>query len=743
MVGQRKARAGQLPSPAVDDLPWSLWTQKASQGRQHPFSSNHFFILQVIGFAVRLLFRTSSCDRERQERHVLLFPVYQSAESPAISSVGLGRAPQEMVRERKSRSRKSIGPVSTPQNTAIEAEKPVENGKKHLNGEVRNGKKISESEKELSRPLGDREKEPTTAKSETKAAQKNKSSGGSQCVLLTQGIMANDHVKIDSVIRNLNNEIINATLRDLQPMQVLPLLKIIESRLKTRNAADIRPTIRWAQVAFSVHMPYLSSLPNLEKEIGGLMGWLRARVGHHRELMSLHGKISTIADLIKRRTNNVVIVQQPLVVFNNDVDSDSEDFDTIASDDDGESSEDDWWEDNELKDENQEDGEDDGASDDDDDDDSEMDADSAGSGGSGSENDDNESDEDMEHPPHPHIKISQIAEESIGNPLWSLEIHQESLMRNGLAPAPNIPNPRNAGRKKSNPVWEFFTDLRAHGLAGVRCRFCHWVTNDRSPTTMKFHLKRKHDTGPGGLWAICEEKINSQAPANYAPRVKKQPEDLLLKALTHSSPFPFNPFATAEIKLGAQDDFLAALIQQASQYANASTSPSANSNEGNASNENESLTSDSVFLSKLNSTYQSCKEEDSSSSSVSGSTSTSASSDFQLSDGSSIATLLQIATDSDLVFTFNARKLGEYCFESNAKNHKMVTLTDCGHEIRVSQLDSDEEIRVEMWRKSDWQQFTWAVRGTCLHFLKNEMPPPPSTAELFKLAADPPELSDT
>uniref|UniRef100_A0A1I7TYK1 BED-type domain-containing protein n=1 Tax=Caenorhabditis tropicalis TaxID=1561998 RepID=A0A1I7TYK1_9PELO len=266
----------------------------------------------------------------------------------------------------------------------------------------------------------------------------------------------------------------------------------------------------------------------------------------------------------------------------------------------------------------------------------------------------------------------------------------DTIMRTGLAPAPNIPNPRNAGRKKSNPVWEFFTDLRTHGLAGVRCRFCHWVTNDRSPTTMKFHLKRKHDTGPGGLWAICEEKINSQAPANYAPRVKKQPDDLLLKALTQPSAFSFNPFATAEIKLGAQDDFLTALIQQASQYANSSTSPSANSN----------------------------KEEDSSSSSVSGSTSTT-STEFHLNDGSSIAALLQIATDSDLVFTFNARKLGEYCFESDAKNKKMVTLTDCGNEIRVIQLENDEEIRVEMWRKSDWQQFTWAVRGSCLHFLKS------------------------
>ncbi|CAB3398898.1 unnamed protein product [Caenorhabditis bovis] len=293
----------------------------------------------------------------------------------------------------------------------------------------------------------------------------------------------------------------------------------------------------------------------------------------------------------------------------------------------------------------------------------------------------------------------------------------DAIIITSLAPAPNIPNPRNAGRKKSNPVWEFFTDLRTHGLAGVRCRFCHWVTNDRSPTTMKFHLKRKHDTGPGGLWAICEEKINSQAPANYAPRTKKTPEDMFLKALSQQSGLSsFNPFATAEVKMSAgQDDFLAALIQQASQYANSSTSPSANSNEGTNSNENETISlADSVFLNKLNNIYNNT-EEDSSSSSVSGITTNA---DFNLTDGSSIAALLQIATDSDLIFTFNSRKIGEYCFESNVKNSKMVTLIDCGNEIRVAQLENDDEIRVEMWRKSDWQQFTWAVRGTCLHFLK-------------------------
>ncbi|MFH4984747.1 hypothetical protein AB6A40_011456 [Gnathostoma spinigerum] len=84
-----------------------------------------------------------------------------------------------------------------------------------------------------------------------------------------------------------------------------------------------------------------------------------------------------------------------------------------------------------------------------------------------------------------------------------------------ISSSPSIHNSRNAGRKKTNPVWDFFTDLKNKGLPGVRCRYCEWITNDRSPTTLKFHLKRRHDTGPGGIWAIVEERINLHIPHNY------------------------------------------------------------------------------------------------------------------------------------------------------------------------------------------------------------------------------------
>ncbi|KJH43081.1 hypothetical protein DICVIV_10924 [Dictyocaulus viviparus] len=36
--------------------------------------------------------------------------------------------------------------------------------------------------------------------------------------------------------------------------------------------------------------------------------------------------------------------------------------------------------------------------------------------------------------------------------------------RTGLAPAPNVPNPRNAGRKKSNPTYESVIDVHVNNI---------------------------------------------------------------------------------------------------------------------------------------------------------------------------------------------------------------------------------------------------------------------------------------
>uniref|UniRef100_A0A1I7XRQ4 BED-type domain-containing protein n=1 Tax=Heterorhabditis bacteriophora TaxID=37862 RepID=A0A1I7XRQ4_HETBA len=52
---------------------------------------------------------------------------------------------------------------------------------------------------------------------------------------------------------------------------------------------------------------------------------------------------------------------------------------------------------------------------------------------------------------------------------------------------------RNAGRKKSHPVWDFFKDLKdTNGVGGVICLHCTWQGDDRSPNNLRTHLKKFH-----------------------------------------------------------------------------------------------------------------------------------------------------------------------------------------------------------------------------------------------------------
>ncbi|KAE9421099.1 hypothetical protein Angca_000736 [Angiostrongylus cantonensis] len=65
---------------------------------------------------------------------------------------------------------------------------------------------------------------------------------------------------------------------------------------------------------------------------------------------------------------------------------------------------------------------------------------------------------------------------------------------------------RNAGRKKSHPVWEFFKDLKdTNGVGGVICLHCSWQGDDRSPNNLRTHLKKFHSSD--GVFARFSEKL--------------------------------------------------------------------------------------------------------------------------------------------------------------------------------------------------------------------------------------------
>ncbi|KAK6741298.1 hypothetical protein RB195_009261 [Necator americanus] len=87
---------------------------------------------------------------------------------------------------------------------------------------------------------------------------------------------------------------------------------------------------------------------------------------------------------------------------------------------------------------------------------------------------------------------------------------QHNIQNNDVKVADLLPGyspwMRNAGRKKSHPVWEFFKDLKdTNGVGGVVCLHCSWQGDDRSPNNLRTHLKKFHSSD--GVFARFSEKL--------------------------------------------------------------------------------------------------------------------------------------------------------------------------------------------------------------------------------------------
>ncbi|VDN38908.1 unnamed protein product [Gongylonema pulchrum] len=68
---------------------------------------------------------------------------------------------------------------------------------------------------------------------------------------------------------------------------------------------------------------------------------------------------------------------------------------------------------------------------------------------------------------------------------------------------------------------------------------------------------------------------------------------------------------------------------------------------------------------------------------------------YALGDGNNISELLRVATDMDLAFTYNSRRIGEFCFESNSKNMRgrLVVFADLGTKIAVRERYNGNDLR--------------------------------------------------
>ncbi|EYC14786.1 BED zinc finger [Ancylostoma duodenale] len=93
---------------------------------------------------------------------------------------------------------------------------------------------------------------------------------------------------------------------------------------------------------------------------------------------------------------------------------------------------------------------------------------------------------------------------------------------------------------------------------------------------------------------------------------------------------------------------------------------------------------------------------------------------FSLNDGQCVSMLMKMALDLDLTLSYHKRRGDiELCFESNRTAEKsggrgkVLCLSDMGREIRVIERVNGTPTDTEMWTKTDFNQFHWAIRGKC------------------------------
>ncbi|KAJ1358395.1 hypothetical protein KIN20_016806 [Parelaphostrongylus tenuis] len=299
---------------------------------------------------------------------------------------------------------------------------------------------------------------------------------------------------------------------------------------------------------------------------------------------------------------------------------------------------------------------------------------------------------------------------------------------------------RNAGRKKSHPVWEFFKDLKdTNGVGGVICLHCSWQGDDRSPNNLRTHLKKFHSSD--GVFARFSEKLAQTPTQPYVKRARAggnsqtaPPSDsvaLAFQQLQSASQLgnPFN-FLENLPKSSEVINISAGYPVEDEEQENAHEEIQAGSSGGSLAGDTASPLredaatsggSPSVTSTNHLSAFMNMATNPLMWNAMLVNTSTHGSA-FSLNDGQCVSMLMKMALDLDLTLSYHKRRGDiELCFESNRTAEKsggrgkVLCLSDMGREIRYRVIErvNGTPTDTEMWTKTDFNQFHWAIRGKC------------------------------
>ncbi|KAJ1977319.1 Small subunit (SSU) processome component [Dimargaris xerosporica] len=119
----------------------------------------------------------------------------------------------------------------------------------------------------------------------------------SQTLQLIQGLHTHDNRILDVILGNREHKVICATVQQLSPEFVIPLLDELIHRLQSFKANQAA-TIQWIQTVLMYHTAYLISVPELVNQMQALYQVLEGRLAFTSSLTNLESRLSLVATQI-------------------------------------------------------------------------------------------------------------------------------------------------------------------------------------------------------------------------------------------------------------------------------------------------------------------------------------------------------------------------------------------------------------------------------------------------------------
>ncbi|CEF70176.1 Zinc finger, BED-type predicted domain-containing protein [Strongyloides ratti] len=345
---------------------------------------------------------------------------------------------------------------------------------------------------------------------------------------------------------------------------------------------------------------------------------------------------------------------------------------------------------------------------------------------------------------------------------------------------------RAPGRKKTHPVWLFFKDLKDSGLddVGIVCLHCDWKGTDKSPNNLKIHLKKCH--AEDGIYEKYCEALANTPTQPYAKRKRANEgfdQPSIPSKISNNSSIgntginPLELFASlaANNQIGKSptidvnsDNFNGVFKQKTenddpfvkqaveNQQSNLNFDTFINIAQSEVKKTEGSRLNDALKLAALNPLLFSTTMAQNSntvtpnilaqiSNNVQSSplsifnknvpvtpkkeiSSGQSNSKFVLADENCFHNLLSIAKDMDISMTYSYNNQHEFVFSLKDTDSrpditgKAVVLRDYPNEVKLYERNDGSISECETFKKADWSQMHWALRGKIQNLLFNNIP---------------------